>query len=734
MNRLFYVIMAAAAVPAVLSSCSDDVATDYAQGGGTLAVNIRLTADGDSEINGLTAYRFSDGVLEEVLAPQGDGSGGSAVFSPAARRGTMYFVANPSGVAELSAAEPGVTAEADFTAMMAHVSELTSGGLLMTGKTVLSSETPSTVNVDMLRAVARIDLNTPEAGVEVLSVRISGLAGRGYVFPQTATADGLTADTLTFTADYSGSPLAAGRYLLLYVPEQNTAAGALVEIDARLNGALHRLRVSLPQELERNNVYTVQVRGNGAELAASVVYGGWESGGVSGSAPRPSAAVDESASTLGPGVRLSADRDTVYFPYTGGSWRLALHTKASAAVSVEGSVDGFTVAQAGSATTISVTGGVRLPGTRQGMVWLNVSEGGVNTGRITLVFDASPVHFGGMLELDGSGVCDLGRYADGELGTVEIPAGKTLTVSTPPGEPWMKADLTARGGQTKRYRIIGGWRPNDPTADGRVQEARIVITDDGGSNREEYTVRRRNWGLPVVRIGQTWWAKYNLRGNARSFSDQITCADDPAAGRDIMEVLATAQPDVLLRMMGDQYQAGFTGGLPLRHDGQDFYHEGMRPSGHNFGTVDPASMAPDGYRVPGYDDYAWLSANDNHNIGGTGTRTYTNRHGNQISVTIAERDADFLGHNYGTVAFYAFDSEGSRLALFGLGHQWQTAAGNIARMHLLLATHGNPDQTWVMEGYAAADRPGQNWLKFTPQNHIKTRTIRCVKTPVEYIY
>lgn len=110
---------------------------------------------------------------------------------------------------------------------------------------------------------------------------------------------------------------------------------------------------------------------------------------------------------------------------------------------MRGSVDGFTVAPADSATTISVTGGVRLPGTRQGMVWLNVSDGGVNTGRITLVFDASPVHFGGMLELDGCGVCDLGRYADGELGTVEIPAGKTLTVSTPPGEPWMKADLTA---------------------------------------------------------------------------------------------------------------------------------------------------------------------------------------------------------------------------------------------------------------------------------------------------
>ena len=38
------------------------------------------------------------------------------------------------------------------------------------------------------------------------------------------------------------------------------------------------------------------------------------------------------------------------------------------------------------------------------------------------------------------------------------------------------------------------------------------------------------------------------------------------------------------------------------------------------------------------------------------------------------------------------------------------------------------------EGYAQASRPGQNWFKFTAQNSIKTRTVRCIKSPVEYIY
>ena len=72
--------------------------------------------------------------------------------------------------------------------------------------------------------------------------------------------------------------------------------------------------------------------------------------------------------------------------------------------------------------------------------------------------------------------------------------------------------------------------------------------------------------------------------------------------------------------------------------------------------------------------------------------------------------------------------------LAGLGHQWDTTPGNIARMSLLLATYGNASKTWMMEGYANADRPGQNWFKFVANNSTKTRVLRCVKTPVEYIY
>ena len=733
MNRPIAILMPSLLLLGLSTSCSEQFpaleTTD-----GTVSMQLALTDDGPADLNEVAAWRFDDGILKEKLLPVGSTSGESLTFSPEARSGVLHLLINSSGLSSLAAMTPGSTREEEFLQLTAPANEMTSNGLLMTGSLHLHPSNPEVATVKIQRSVARIDIHTPEADVKVLGLSIQGLYDTGYVFPQDDIAETAANNPLPFTQSYADSPLSNQREVLLYVPEQVNAEGALVKIEALLNGGLHRLQVRLPQQLRRNHIYTIQVRGNGAELSASVLYGGWESGSISGSNPQPTVWVDTELSVLDEHVRIGSHRDSVFFPYTGGDWLLALHTAPQASVQVEGNVPEVTVDATAGATRLAINSALRMPGTSDGLIWLNVSENGVHTGRIALIFNGSPIRLDGMLTLDNNGICDLGRYVDGELGTVEIPTDKLLTIETDSEDAWMRADLTYEDADTRKYRILGGWRPNDPTADGRMQENRLVITDEHGDFKEQYAVRRRNWGLPVVKIGDTWWAKYNLRGDVRSFDDQITCNEDPAATDDMMDLLETLSPDSLLRMMGDQYQGGFPQGLPLQHDGEAFYHEGMRPSGQNFGLLEPTLMAPDGYRIPGYDDFAWLSANDNQNLGGAGSRTYHNRHGDLIRVTITERDVNFLNHPYGVVSFYEFESEGNRWVLFGLGHQWNQTAGSIARMHVLFATYGNPDQTWVMEGYEQADRPGQNWIKFTPQNHIKTRTIRCIKTPVEYMY
>ena len=70
----------------------------------------------------------------------------------------------------------------------------------------------------------------------------------------------------------------------------------------------------------------------------------------------------------------------------------------------------------------------------------------------------------------------------------------------------------------------------------------------------------------------------------------------------------------------------------------------------------------------------------------------------------------------------------------GLEHQWDSAPRNITGVMLLVATWGNGAETWIMEGYSQQARPGQNWIKYVANNTTKTRTLRCVKTPVEYEY
>ena len=64
--------------------------------------------------------------------------------------------------------------------------------------------------------------------------------------------------------------------------------------------------------------------------------------------------------------------------------------------------------------------------------------------------------------------------------------------------------LTDEGNNT--YRLLGGWKPNDPKADGREQAGELIITDKDGSYSETYTIRRLNWGLPVVNVNGTWCA------------------------------------------------------------------------------------------------------------------------------------------------------------------------------------------------------------------------------------
>ena len=737
MNAISSISAVAAVAALLLAGCRRILAA--APSGETRTLGIRFTteqplSDDGEAVGPVLALRFEEGTLREVLAGTLTAETGLHLFPLTRAAGELRFVANGADFAASRLPEPGAPL-GELLDRVLPLDGMTSGGLLLTGSLPLDGRTALTPEVALRRSVARVDLWTPDRGVRVHALTLRGVADRGYVFERGAAETAPDAVATEFSRDYGAAPLENGRERLLYLCEQ---AGEPIEAEvlAEIDGAWHRLRTQLPAAIVRNRLYTLRVQGLGAAARLTVDSAEWEEGGAADVELRPGGVVDAAASEIPADMRLSAACDTLYIPHTASACRLVLRAEAGSRLLVGGSVRGVTVSSQAltrglePVVEVRVQTPLRMPGTVEEYISLDLLREEVALGRVVLRFAPNPLGIEGSLRFDDDGVCDYGRYVEGELARLTLPAGRTLRLEFDGGEfSWMK--LSPDGGA---WRLLGGWRPNDPTATGRVQEGALVISDADGGHAERYVVRRRNWGLPVVRIGDTWWCKYNLRGDATRFEDQITAADDPAADAELADYLASCDDAELLRLLGDQYQGGNVQGLPLRHDGEAFHYEGMASAGGNFGTLDPASMAPEGYRVPGYDDYAFLAGSENFNLGGVGERTYRNAADEELTVRILERQVAFLGHDYGPVALYEFRHGGEAWVLCGLGHQWNPTPGNIAGMTLLLATWGNSSKTWIMEGYAQAVKPGQNWLKHVTNNTTKTRTLRCVKTPVEYEY
>ena len=746
MKRSYLFSSWAALLPMLLATagCSDDGMPTPGPTATPLAVRLNAVSpegsaatDAESAIHAVTGYRFEDGLLREVIPGIPSSDGGVYTFSSASPRGELHLAVNAAGIEAFGTLVPETTTLETFRALEASLDEMTLDGLTMTGRLVLDGAGLSSASrsVNLRRSVARIDLLSRDAEVEVHSVTIRRIADRGYVAGDGTPSTPAAASRKDFRRDYGEAPLTMARETLLYLCEQPND-GMEVEVVVRFDEGWHRLKNRLPAHLLRNTVYTLEVYGRGADAGVTVTAGDWDEGFVTESSPVLRGLVDASASQLPEGVRLNATCDTVYIPHVASELRLALLAEAGSEVTVDGQVRGVDVTPErmtrglDPVAAVSVTTPLRMPGTTDEYIGLTIARDGVMSGRVVLVLKANPVRIEGLLQLDETGACDFGRYIEGELARITAPEEVTLSLEFGDGESrWM--NLEPDGDD---YRLLGGWKPNDPQADGRMQEGFLVITNTGGGAVERYAVRRRNWGLPVVNIGGTWWCKYNLRGNVTRYEDQVLIGDDPAADAELADYLTTCDDTELLGLLGDQYQAGNRQGLPLRHNGTAFYYEGMAGSGQNFGTLDPTAMAPYGYQVPAYADYAFFAQSENYNLGGVGERTFRNAAGVEVTVRIQERTPEFLGNDYGTMAIYEFRSGGATWVLAGLGHQWDTTPGNIARMSLLLATYGNASKTWMMEGYANAQRPGQNWLKFVANNSTKTRVLRCVKTPVEYIY
>lgn len=733
-----YILTLASAGLFLLSGCQKEKIRQDNAADGSLRISIissgmnyGITTESETNIHTLDAYHFENGILSESFNSLQIDEKGVCRLDIKQKNGMLYFLANDANITSRANLTNNVTTLEEFLQLTATADEMTSKNLLMSGHTELDGENTS-LSVSLKRAVARIDLESAFQDAEVNSITIRDIALTGLVNEGGDKSVLTNIEKTDLTKDFGEQPFKNKKESLYYLPEQ-TADGHAVEILMAVNGGWHRLKTTLPP-LKRNTVYTLKVYGNGANLNVEVLTDNWENGDSSESGLTLKGLVDKENSQLSEGVTVNERGDTVFIPSWNSNFQLTLAAESGAQVSVLGEVEGVTVTPASQSRSLSpvaefnVSSRQKMPGSKSEYMYLDVYNDQIQTGRVVLVFTPNPVQMSGLIEFDQNGECNFNRYVDGELASLILPEGKTATLKFAEEEAhWMK--LAPEGGNT--YRLLGGWKPNDPKADGREQAGELIIADEDGSHPETYTIRRLNWGLPVVNINGTWWCKYNLRGNVKNFNDQILINSDPAKDNSLADYLTSCSDNEFLHILGDQYQAGNPDGLKLTHNGASFYYEGYKSQTDNFGTLAPTVMAPDGYQIPDFDDYRFFTGGTNYNLKYFNPGSFNNGLGQRLNFKVVERNATFQGLQYGPITFYDFEYEGNHWTLCGLGHQWDAA--NISKMMILLATYGNGGSTWLMEGYSHSDGRG-NWFKYAGNNASKTRTIRCVKTPVEYIY
>lgn len=674
----------------------------------------------EKKIAHLAAYLFSGNALVRSFPDLVIGSDSICRIDAEDETGKLYFLANTTSDVREQIYEQ--MPEEEFLRLTIQNQATGNAPQIMSGTMDLAPSAMGTT-VHLQRGIARIDLEVASKSVAVNEVTIAHVYQAGYLLPQDdiqAVPDAQQ-ESLVRTFDAAQTSNLPG---LFYLYEQQNSQLA-VKAKVTINGVTQILQTSLPQRIVRNFVYTLRIKGTGAKLEAEILTNQWEAGDQEEGAVNDRVSVD--LQSLPANVTCEGNR--IYISHVGNNFSFRLHKQEAVNVQISSSDSHFQVTPMADPASFQVIAHHLSPGVSEKWVHLDVypvNEPDVRIGRISLIQQANPTELTGALSFDENWRCDFDRYIDGELGVFRPQPGKEIRVETD-DMPWLKVYPE----EGNRYRVVAGWKPNDPDADGRTQEGKIIICNTDGSEPEEFFVTRQYWGLPVVNVNGTWWCKYNLRGNVKRFEDQILVANDPAAGRDLGEYLTNCTDDEFLHILGDQYQGGNPDGLPLRHDGSSFYYEGMKASAGNFGTIDPTVMAPDGFEIPDYDDYRFFTASHNFNLG-YGSNAFNNNLGQRLTFDIVERDATFLGASYGPINFYDFNYNDTHFVLCGLGHQYSVDIGNIAKMFIIFGTYGNSGSTWLIEGSARATGTG-NWYKFAGQNSTKTRTLRCVKTPVEYI-
>lgn len=689
-------------------------------------------------IEQLSAYWFVDGKLKEVFSDV-DVEQGLTLENAS---GTLYMIGNLPIEQQYTDADVATLTEKEWLqTTVTHTGgtnlNYLSGLINLTGERVQK--------INLKRGVARVDIAFhSDIPVSVKQIVFKNVANQSFLIGKTPVASPESVE-LNDVAVLFKEPLSSDKQGVAYLCEQSVKhSSAVFTLD--VNGIEKTKEVVMPSSLKRNSVYTFRLSKtvDESEITLSIIQ--WEDGGDFDAIPNAGGIkIDTEHTTFPQGTIISQEGKGITLPHQALDFVLSLDCDDELELIPDPDLP-FTIDRIGGAENIGknlfrITKALWHPGVPSVEKKLKFHRKGLtedyHDDYIDLVVSENPVKLKGLFNFDESNEYNFGKYIDNELGVFTVPEDKSLTVEYEKGEDnWVKLEGNSQG----QYRVLAGWRPNDPTANGRVQKAKIVITNKiDGQGREEYVISRHNWGLPVTYLNGIWWCKYNAMGDSKNFKDQILSSDDPAAKakKSVFDYLKDCSSEDYFKLWKWQYQGKTTQGLEVINENGVAKMSGYGTSSVHINKLDPKAMAPDGYEVPSMEnyrrifastgDYIWLMWDGWHTTawaGGTKIRRLQRRRNDVFVDGLALPNLIFIS------MYNNAEQQYEPLVWYGSSAQWNDSGIKHGHYNNMLFAVANPDgKGWFFNGtmealYATENGAGPN----------DTRILRFKKSDVEYIY
>lgn len=703
---------------------------------------------GEGNINELQACVFENGVMTEIYT-QFTQKDNQYVLQTNKRTGHLYILANTANqlnLQELKAQD--ITEEKWQEVTIGHTDENIHAPEFFSGMLDLGKSDEDILHMHLERGIARFDLSIRStSSIKVKKVLFKNITQHTFLFsqnPVSIPAGTTVKDRLVEFPQW----LESNTQGIFYAYEQ-AGDNLMASLEIVKNGKEMILETGLPSALKRNTVYTLEITTDSATGEAKLNVIEWENGGDHALASDMSNLKVNIKESVFPGnIIVNEEKTQVTLPYTATNITLAIDCDDELEFIPENMP--ITIESLGGTSPETIGKNVfRIqkekwrPGVAGQELKLRFHRKGLNHNYaedyLTLVLPENPIKLEGLIQFHDGYEFDFERYIDNELGVITLPESKRLTVEYESGEgQWIK--LEERSETPNSFRIIGGWKPNDPTANGRKQKARLVICNTDGTDREEYTVVRRNWGLPVTYLNGIWWCKYNAMGDSKDFNDQILSSNDPAAkaGKSLFDYLRDCTSEEFFNLWKWQYQGKTTQGLEVIDDEGVVKLKGYGPSSVHINRLDAKTMAPDGYELPSMENFErvlnstsgtiWLMWDGSHTTSWNGGANMQRRQRrrNDITVgTVALSDLIYIQ------MYNNAEQQYEPLVWYGSGAQWDD--NGIKHVHynaMLWATYSPENgQGWFFTGAMNAYHPSKNGAGSND-----TRLLRFKKSDVEYIY